>query len=304
MSTIHISLLGKLQIQHSIRGAIKFEARRDQELFCYLLLNRQRLHQREKIAGLMWAESSTIQSKRNLRQTLWHLQSMLNAYCENSNLLLVENGWIGVNLDADFWLDVAVLENAYAALEAVENTSLTSQLATLLDQAVKLYQGDLFEGCYQDWCIYERERLQNMYLTILERLLGYSKEQQEYERGVNYATQILRYDHAREQTYRQLMRLYYQMGNRSAAIHQYEMCASVLREELGVAPAPSTEALYHYICSENTTPQPVAITQKHLIIQAKPNQEDILQRLERLQYSLSYLQEQVTQIILSLNMAN
>ena len=259
MNTLRISLLGKLQIQHAIRGAIKFDARRAQELFCYLLLNRQKLHQREKIAGLMWAESSTTQSKRNLRQTLWHLQSILNADCEPSNILLVENGWIGVNLDADFWLDVAALENAYAALEAVGDRSLTSQLATLLDQAVKLYQGDLFEGCYQDWCIYERERLQNMYLTILERLLDYNEEQKEYERSINYATQILRYDHAREQTYRQLMRLYYQMGNRGAAIHQYELCTSVLREELGV---------------------------------------------ERLQYSLSYLQEQITQIILSLNTAS
>ena len=31
--------------------------------------------------------------------------------------------------------------------------------ARSLEDAVSLYQGDLLEGCYEDWCIYERERL-------------------------------------------------------------------------------------------------------------------------------------------------
>ena len=32
-----------------------------------------------------------------------------------------------------------------------------------------VYDGDLFDGCYQDWCLLERERLQNVYLVLLDK---------------------------------------------------------------------------------------------------------------------------------------
>ena len=34
-----------------------------------------------------------------------------------------------------------------------------------------VYRGDLLEGCYQDWCLFERERLQNAYLAMLDKLM-------------------------------------------------------------------------------------------------------------------------------------
>jgi hypothetical protein len=33
-----------------------------------------------------------------------------------------------------------------------------------------LYRGDLIEAWYQDWCIYERDRLQLTFLAMLEKL--------------------------------------------------------------------------------------------------------------------------------------
>jgi len=40
-----------------------------------------------------------------------------------------------------------------------------------LQEAVRLSYADLLEGWYQDWCLYERERLQNIYLLILDKLM-------------------------------------------------------------------------------------------------------------------------------------
>lgn len=300
MDSIRISLLGKLQIQHSSHGIIKLKARRDQELLCYLLLNRKQLHDREKLATLMWEESSTAQSKRNLRQTLWHVQSLLNSCASENKILLIENGWIGINQNTQFWLDVAEIENAFALLETAGNTPLTQTQVAVLEQAVQVYQGDLFAGCYQDWCIYERERLQMMYLAILDYLLSHSEEQREYESGLYYGAQILRYDRAREQTHRQLMRIYYSMGNRSAAIHQYELCALALREELGVAPAQNTEALHQIIrCQETTRHQAEAISTDRVYNRSKLLEESTLHQLEYIQSTLAYLQEQVSDLILA-----
>jgi DNA-binding SARP family transcriptional activator len=40
------------------------------------------------------------------------------------------------------------------------------------------------------------------------------------------------------------MRCYYQLGDRAAAIRQYQTCIKTLRQELGLAPMPETEKLY------------------------------------------------------------
>src|SRR5438128_1039451 len=57
-----------------------------------------------------------------------------------------------------------------------------------------LYRGDLLEGWYSDWCLYERERLQHMYLAMLDKLMEYSESHQEYETGQTYGMRALRYD--------------------------------------------------------------------------------------------------------------
>jgi DNA-binding SARP family transcriptional activator len=48
----------------------------------------------------------------------------------------------------------------------------------------------------------------------------------------------------REAALRGLMRCYYRLGDRAAAIRQYQICAKILREELGVSPMSETEELY------------------------------------------------------------
>src|SRR6185436_8118355 len=113
--------------------------------------------------------------------------------------------------------------------------------------AVEFYRGDLLEGCYQDWCLYERELLQNKYLPILDKLLGYCLVHQEFDAGQRYGGLILRYDRARERTHQLLMRLHFLAGDRTGALRQYERCVVALREELGVQPDRRTVALYEEI---------------------------------------------------------
>src|SRR5438876_1093845 len=97
--------------------------------------------------------------------------------------------------------------------------------------------GYLLQGCYQDWCLCERERLQQLYLGALDRLMEYSEIHGEYAAGLTYGGRILRLDCARERTHRGMMRLYHLNGDRTAALRQYERCAATLKKELGVLPA-------------------------------------------------------------------
>ena len=69
-----------------------------------------------------------------------------------------------------------------------------------------------------------------------------------------YAGNILKYDPARERTHRQLMRIYYLLGDRTAALRQYERCVGALKRELGVNPERRTVDLHQQIKSDQFDP--------------------------------------------------
>lgn len=310
MGNMRISLFGKLRVRSSDEITINLEPRRAEELLCYLLLYRHRLHEREKLGALLWPDAPPGYSKRYLRQTLWQLQSALNHTEQpEAHLLVVDYEWIGINPCLAYWLDVALFEQTFAAVEDRPGQALCAQQADQLRQAVQLYQGDLLEGWYQDWCIYERERFQAMYLSLLDKLLGYSEAHAEYETGLDYGAQILRYDRAREQTHRQLMRLHYLAGNRTAAIHQYDACVAALRDELDVAPAKETVTLYKQIRAEQIGARdpniaPLSATRPHHSTVNDSVLADTLQQIEQIQTLLAHLQEQVTHLAEDLRQKN
>lgn len=300
MTQLKICLFGKFNIQRDGLVLNPLESCKVQEFFCYLLLNRNRPHAREALANLLWGESTTVQSKKYLRQALWLLQNALDQenQTDQQPFLLVEPDWVQLNLQADIWLDVDVFEQAFVLVRGEPGHSLNQERALMLKDAVHLYQGDLLEGSYQDWCLYERERLQQIYLAMLDKLTSYCEHHQDYETGLSYAASILRFDRARECTHRRLMRLHYLAGDRTSALRQYERCAAALHEELGVRPARRTIELYEQIRRDSFTgPAPASVP-----AQPAPQTEptalpDVINRLRELQLLLSEIQKKVQQEI-------
>jgi DNA-binding SARP family transcriptional activator len=303
MSRITIRLFGHFSLRREDQVIAGFQARKLQEFFCYLLLHRHHPLARETLASLFWPETTTAQSKKRLRQMLWHLQSALGSQQEPpaERLLLVEPDWIQLNAAADLWLDVAVFEQTFERVQARVGHELDAQQMQAMQQAVHLYQGPLLEDCYQEWCLGERERLQHMYLAMLEQLMHTCEGRRDYESALLYGMQILRCDQAHERIHRRLMRLYYLKGDRAAAIRQYEQCATFLDEVLGVKPSKRTVALYKQILADqlveptSLTPpftpggvQPVRASSPSPLIEA-------LACLKRLEQSLADCQRQVQQ---------
>lgn len=305
---MYIALFGTLQIQANDQDMIHIEPRRAAELLGYLLLYRDHLQEREKLATLLWPDAPSDHAKRYLRQTLWQLQSKLN-HCtaSDSHLLAVDYERIGINPQANYWLDVAVFEQTFAAVEGKAGKTFCEQQAAQVRAAVQLYKGELLEGWYQDWCIYERERFQNMYMALLDKLLTYSEAHAEYEAGMAYGVQILRYDRAREQTHRHLMRLHYLAGNRTAAIHQYEICVAALHDELNVTPSKSTVALYRQICAErdpHTVPTAETPPPPHSSATSQPTDADAIVQVEKIQTTIAHLQNQIAQLMHNLQQSS
>jgi len=300
MARIKVRLFGRLSIHRNSEEVAGFGAGKAQELFAYLLVHRDHSYPRETLATLLWDDCSTAQSKQYLRKALWQLLAALETQDEaiRSQLLVVEPDWVRCDTEADLWLDVAEFEHAITPLRGIQGRELTPEAVQSLQRAVQLYEGDLLEGWHQDWCLYERERLQNAYLGTLDKLMGYCETHQEYEAGLEYGARILGFDRSRERTHRRLMRLHCLLGDRIAALRQFERCVAALDEELGVSPDRRTQALYHEIRADRIDLLASPFEDSGTLHTAtRALLPDVLVRLKLLGAVLADLQRQVQQDI-------
>lgn len=301
MCRLQFYLFGRFRLHCDEDPTLCLEGQKVQELLCYLLVHRDKHHFREKLATILWENGSSDQGKQYLRRALWQLQSAIDpATHPELDLITVDADWLQINPAAAYWCDVGQFEDAYRAAEGIRGRDLDQAMASRLHAATRLYQGDLLENWYQDWCIVERERLQNIFLTMLDKLMGYCEHGQEYERGIHYGNQILRCDIARERTYRRLMRLDYLAGNRTGALRRYERCTVVLRQELGVEPGRRTVLLYEQIKADRL-PAPELLQS---VSGSLPGSlSDLLCYLEAVQANLARAQRQVMEDIESIKSA-
>lgn len=246
-----VHLFGRFRVEYGEEPVEGLGVFKVQELLSYLLVHRNRPRSREALAALLWEDMPTEKSRKHLRQALWHIQTALKSHnaAAVDQILVVEDHWVQLNTRTEIWLDVAVLEETFARLKDKPGWALSGDEKDELQAAVQVYEGELLEGSYQDWCLFERERLQNIYLAMLYKLMRYCEAHNEYEAGQLFGTRILNYDRSSERTHQRLMQLQYMAGDRTAALRQYERCVIALDEDLGVKPDKRTVELYEKIRS-------------------------------------------------------
>ena len=248
MDMLEIHLLGKFSARHEGRPLPGLDNSKVQELLCYMLINRDQAHHREKLSTLLWSECRTMaEAKQYLRKTIWKLQRAFQGTCFN-DALLIDHEWIEIqSVPNSYWLDIARLEREFSAIKATRGAELSQQQAAVIADLVDQCNGELMEGRYFEWCIYERERYKLMILLTLDRLTEYFESIGDYDTGCLYGMRILQQDPAREHTHQQLMRMRSKAGDRASALRHYHQCAEILERELGVTPSPKTVALYEQI---------------------------------------------------------
>lgn len=227
--TLKIYALGQPRVEMD-GEVVQWPTVQSRDLFFCLLQHRAGLR-KEEIGNLFWPNHNSLRLDSIFRSTLYRLRRSLFR-----DSILYEGGLYRFNWQGDCWLDVEAFERLLAMTGPEE--------VTWLEEAVALYQGDYLEGIYEDWCAVERERLRERYLSALERLARLHIDRRDLQRAIDLYQRLLAQDPYREVIHRELMRCYYRQGDRASAIRQYQTCARLLREELGLSPSPETEALY------------------------------------------------------------
>jgi DNA-binding SARP family transcriptional activator len=268
---LSFTLFGRFTIVHRIRGLVPQDSRKAQELLGYLLLHR-RPHNREVLAHVLWGAAPG-DPRKLLRQTLFQINGTLAAEDGEPELLRVGPDWVDVDEDYPTSIDAVELEEAVRAARDRPGADLDHAAAARLHQAVSLYRGDLLEGCYSDWCLYERERYRALYIAGLEKLFAHCEAAGCTEEALSIGALILEQDRAHERTHAALIRLRHAAGDRTGAIRQFLACTRALRDELDVSPSPSTVALYRAACED--TPPDESVYSQNGHGRGEPGLEDV-----------------------------
>ncbi len=204
------------------------------------------------LAGLFWGDSTDEQARKSLRTTLWRIRRVIEPEgCPAGTYILVDHDRVGFNTQSDYWLDVEEFERCLANVPLVTSPAhshhVSPTMLETLETAANLYQGDLFQDRYDSWCLYYRQRLQDMFLNTMATLMAGYRSEGRYEESLRCGQRILAFDPFHEEVHRELMGLYWLLGNRGAALRQYRVCQAMLSTELGVEPMEETTALYREI---------------------------------------------------------
>ncbi len=257
MAYLRARLFGPLEVrtgEHS--PPLRFPARKTKSLLCYLLLNRELCHSRDRLASLWWGDRNTHQARHCLNTALWRLRQTIETNRAGQiSFLVIEDDEIGFNGSSDHWLDVEEFERLCA--QARQPESLDDEaIGNALQRAVALYRDDLLPGCYEEWCLVERQRLQQLYLFALNRLAAFHTRRNEFAESIACCQKILACDPLREEVHRELIRLYLKTSRPQDALRQFNACTAALKRELGIEPMTETLALSRNLPAQgrDTTP--------------------------------------------------
>lgn len=297
MKQLSVQLFGRFVARYDDSEPIRFTSHKEEELFCFLVIHRGQPRAREVVASMLWGDTTTSRSKRYLRTALWHLRSDLEqpAPCKHS-LLSASNSWLQICTDAPLWADVDALQRAYERIRGVSPREWSEDEAESVASAIELYKGVLLEGWYQDWCLYERERLQHMSFELADKMMTYCEVGGQFDRGIALGMRLLRDEPAREGTHRRLMRLYYLKGDRSSSLRQYRLCRQTLTNELDVPPSRRTELLHQQIREDKLAPEASGTERKPPQSSLSPVTvlQDVAASVSQLQSALDDMQKRLS----------
>jgi len=139
---LRVKLLGGMDLRLGEQPLPALDSVRVESLLAYLLLHREAPQLRQRVAFLLWPESTEAQARTNLRKVLYGLRRALP---QADRFIEVGPRTLQWRADASLWLGVEEFERALADGR--------------LEDAVEAYGGGLLEGSYDDWLVEERERL-------------------------------------------------------------------------------------------------------------------------------------------------
>jgi len=188
----------------------------------------------------LWPDD-VVKGKKNLYWACSIVRSCLKGAAE----LLREGETLLLKADLPRWNDIEELERSSRAAQEAEEAGQRRRAMGEYRRLSLLYQGPYLEGCYQDWALLRRERLEEMTCEGLQRLADLSLEDNLPGDSLEAAKAILALQPHRQEAHLTAMRAYQALGQPEKALEQFKQCETLLRKDYGLEPQTALLEQYH-----------------------------------------------------------
>ena len=246
VSALSVTCFGRFSINYAGQSLMLCPNRSGQTILRYLIAQSGHRASADQLMEILWPDDEPEVARHKLQVAVSALRralidssrGALNGYIQCKDRVYQLNPEISLSADVDEFL----------LLYHTGRQAGGSEMAAQYEKACHLYSGPfLVEDIYADWSSRQRDYLDRVYLAMCSMLAEHCLGSSQFEDAVKWANDILQENHTDEAAYRQLMRAYAAEGRRGEAVRQYQRCERILREELGVVPAPETAALLETI---------------------------------------------------------
>jgi DNA-binding SARP family transcriptional activator len=202
---------------------------------------------REQILEIFWPDADLPSARNSLAKALHAARRALEPgrpAREDSSYLCVRDDMIMLGSD-----HVVVDADHFQRLA---QSALRVRTVPAYEAALAVYTGLLLpEDLYEDWPAERRLYLADLHVRCLLGLAETLASAGGHLEAVDCLQSALLEDPTREDVHRQIMRLYGEIGARSLALRQFQICRDLLREQLDVDPDRETTSLYECLIADD-----------------------------------------------------
>lgn len=258
MITLKISLLGPLTATLD-NQPISFRTDAQRVLLAYLAAHHGMPQRRDTLAGLLSPDRNDKDALTYLRNRLTRLRSALKDDAATPPWLTIDRKQITLRIGTDVIIDVTEFEQRLDAVEKHAHRQLAGcpNCMARLEEAVALVRGEFLAGLnfpsdvWEAWLLGQREHLQQRSMDALTWLRDTSMVHNQWDEVLALAQRQLILEPWHEAAHRAIMQAHHQLGDRTAAITQYEVCKQRLWDEIGVEPETETTALFEQLSANS-----------------------------------------------------
>lgn len=253
MSFLEVRVLGSPEVL--LEGRPLHIIRRQTRALLYRLAAQAGPIPREHLCFLFWANHAEAEARRNLSHLLTHLRHSLS----DTHLLDADSDHVELN-------QASVRSDAVEFVAGCDTYQHSPQVEQLYAMDA-LYRGPFLSGFslpgspeFELWATARRTAFERMHLEVLAVLVEEHIRLGKLGDAIQYANIYLEVNNFDETMHRRLIELYGAIGDRRAAMEQYQICADVLRRDLGIRPSAATQAAYRNVLADLLSPSALQAT--------------------------------------------
>lgn len=225
---------------------LRWRTSKAQELFAYLLHNRNRFVSKDTLLDLLWPEYNLKKASTHLYTTIYQIRQTLK---QSQIELSINNisGGEGYTLETgSMVLDVAEWENGILSLGPIKDTNFAEH-----QQIFDLYSGDYFADYDYLWALGERQRLRTIWIHHAMGMAEFYINTSKIPEAVTVYQRVVQLQPYFEQGHLGLMKVYDSIGEHVAVEEQYRILTDLLKSELSIGIPANVESWYKHWESHN-----------------------------------------------------